>query len=390
MKPPSIRGGATGYSQKTTKASRLTSTSALRSGRYSAGAPPQPGEHAERDDEVRVVVVVGDHQPERVLRRQPGIEPFLGVEPDRAPRCSTERPVRQRDVRAQRREVEDDVVDPAQPGDREQLDPPARATAATAFAAGARPAARRRDGPTAAGVVVTAVDKNSMLSAATGANRARGGARLGRRRQAAGRERLDHARQRGRRAPPRVRRRVLVGVVQQQHRAGRGRAVTSCAIDSGVAVRLPVAPPLAPQQRAPAARVGERATRPRSARRRAGGTASAATPSRSSIVVLRAVDVGAHLAGPGAAGCGGGRSAARSRARRQVSPRRARGCAAPARRRGRTSRARRAVEHLEHRRRPLRCGPSSNVRRSRRRWPFVLDSEGVAKPRPRWASPGRT
>ncbi len=39
---------------------------------------------AERDDEVGVVVVVGDRQPERVVSGQPAVERVLGIDVQRA------------------------------------------------------------------------------------------------------------------------------------------------------------------------------------------------------------------------------------------------------------------------------------------------------------------
>ncbi len=68
---------------------------------------------------------------------------------------------------------------------------------------------------------------------------------------------LDHARQRRHGAPPGVRGAVVVGVVQQQQRPRR-RAVRHAPRDRlRRGALLPVAPPVAPQQRAPAAATGE-------------------------------------------------------------------------------------------------------------------------------------
>ena len=40
-------------------------------------------EQAERDDEVRVVVVVGDRQPQRLMPGEPAIERALGIDVQR-------------------------------------------------------------------------------------------------------------------------------------------------------------------------------------------------------------------------------------------------------------------------------------------------------------------
>ena len=89
--------------------------------------PPQPGEQAERDDEVRVVVVVGRDHRERMVRGEPAVERQLGVDSEHALEVEHAARVRERRVHAQRREVRRRVVEPAQPRDRQRLDPPARA-----------------------------------------------------------------------------------------------------------------------------------------------------------------------------------------------------------------------------------------------------------------------
>ncbi len=70
-------------------------------------------EQPERDDEVRVVVVVGDEQPERVMPGQPAIERQLRVDVQRLLEVEDALGVRERSVQAQRREVGDRVVHPA-------------------------------------------------------------------------------------------------------------------------------------------------------------------------------------------------------------------------------------------------------------------------------------
>ncbi len=85
VKPGSIRGGATGKRQNTMNPSRFTSDERVAQRPVDVGAPPpQPAEQAERDHEVRVVVVVGDHEAERVVPGQPAIERELGIEVQRA------------------------------------------------------------------------------------------------------------------------------------------------------------------------------------------------------------------------------------------------------------------------------------------------------------------
>ncbi len=74
-----------------------------------------------------VVVVVGEQQPERVVADEPPVERELGVEVERALQMQHPPAVPERGVHAQRREVVDRVVDPAQPGDHERLDPQAGA-----------------------------------------------------------------------------------------------------------------------------------------------------------------------------------------------------------------------------------------------------------------------
>ena len=168
-------------------------------------------------------------------------------------------------------------------------------------------------------------------------------------------EGLEHARQRRGGAPPGAGRGVVVGVVQQQHRALAGAVGHARGDRLGRGARLPVPAPVAPQQRAPAARAREAQRggvehavgRAVQLRRAAGGRLDdLAAPGRCPR---------APAAASGAAGCDGGRSAGRSRGRRRRSRGRARGCAAPARRRGRRSRARaRGARISEHRRRALR------------------------------------
>ncbi len=223
MKPGSIRGGATGKRQKTMNAEHVDEHERVAQRPVDVRSPPpQPAEQPERDDEVGVVVVVGDQQPERVVPGQPAVERALGVDVQRALEAQNALRVRQRRVQAQRREVGDRVVDPAQPHDHERLDPPARARV------NARRHCRRRRSPrrSRARRSVPTVDKPSMLSAVSAA-RGRSGPRDSCRLRAARAraplgERLEHARQRRRGAPPGAGRGVVVGVVQQQHRARAG------------------------------------------------------------------------------------------------------------------------------------------------------------------------
>ncbi len=89
--------------------------------------PPQVAQQAERDDEVGVVVVVGQDQPERVVPREPAVERQLGIDVQRPLQMQHAESVAEGDVQAQRREVRDRVIHPAQPHDHPHLDPPARA-----------------------------------------------------------------------------------------------------------------------------------------------------------------------------------------------------------------------------------------------------------------------
>ena len=108
------------------------------------------------------------------------------------------------------------------------------------------------------------------------------------------RERIEDPRQRRHGAPPGTRRRVVVGVVQQQHRSLVGAVGHARGDRLRRGARLPVAAPLAPQQRAPAmrARLAQRRRvehavgRPVQAERAAG---------RRLDRCLRARDVLAHL-----------------------------------------------------------------------------------------------
>ncbi len=70
-------------------------------------------------------------------------------------------------------------------------------------------------------------------------------------------ERVDHTRKRSRCASPGVRRRVVIGVVQKQHRAGAGAVCHTRGNRRGCRVCLPVPTPVAPQQRTPAARASD-------------------------------------------------------------------------------------------------------------------------------------
>ena len=85
--------------------------------------PPQPAEQPERDDEVRVVVVVGEHQAERAVGGEPVVEAALRIDVQRALEREHRFGVMQRGAQAQRREVVDRVVDPQQPADRRAARP---------------------------------------------------------------------------------------------------------------------------------------------------------------------------------------------------------------------------------------------------------------------------
>ena len=75
--------------------------------------PPEPAEQAERDDEVGVVVVVGEDQPERVVPGQPAVERSARDRCAASARCQHAARVAKRDRQPQRREVGDRVIHPA-------------------------------------------------------------------------------------------------------------------------------------------------------------------------------------------------------------------------------------------------------------------------------------
>ncbi len=142
-----MRGGATGIAPEHDEGEHVDEHERVAQRAVDVGAPPpQPAEQTERDDEVRVVVVVGDRQPERVVAGEPAVERVLGVEVQRALEAAARpRAWASASVQAQRGEVGDRVVHPAQPGDRQHLHPPARARASCVqSAAASRPPRRPR------------------------------------------------------------------------------------------------------------------------------------------------------------------------------------------------------------------------------------------------------
>ena len=105
--------------------------------------PPQPAQQPERDDEVRVVVVVRQDQPERVVPGEPAIERQLRIEVQRA--LEVQHAARVARARRAARSGARFVIasyTQQQPDDHQQLDPPARARAA-ARRRRQRPAVRR-------------------------------------------------------------------------------------------------------------------------------------------------------------------------------------------------------------------------------------------------------
>ena len=292
---------------------------------------------------------------------QPAVERALGVDVQRALDAEDVPGVGDRRVQAQRREVGDRVVDPAQPRDRQRLEPPGgahawRVASRRAGRAPARAGARRS--------IEMAAGQATRCLAAARDRRARAAARQGATDQAARGERVEHAGKRGGGAPPRARapssrRRRAAAAPRPRRRPSVRRA----AIDSGVARASQSRPQwLHSSVRQPrAARQAQRGGVEDAVRRAVQLRRAARCASRSSSCA-RAMS---------SRTCQGVRRS-RLRWRWQCRPMpwpasaisrgEARGCAGPARRPGRRSPARpraRAISSTAGV--PCGCGPSSKV-----------------------------
>ncbi len=288
--------------------------------------------------------------------------------------------MRERQLFAQRREVRDHVVQPREPGDHQQLAPPARTLDR-----------HRRNG--------FRVDRSSVVRppAHEGAlGCARGGQVpdvIQQRNQNRVRDQssaawmpllgkhVEHARQCEHHAPPRVRGAVVVGVVEQQHGALLQTSGHARGDRLGGGALLPVAPPMGPQERAPAS--APREAQSAGVEHPVGRTIQRGRdPGGVLDRRLRAREVLANLPRGEAQQVAMAVAVQADRVTGRHDLRRAsRGCAAPARRRGRTSRCTpRDASDVEHGRRPLRV--RAIVERERPAAPAggaILDPERAAQ-----------
>ncbi len=190
---------------------------------------------AERDDEVRVVVVVGDDQAERVVRGEPAVERELGIEVQRRStcrsptRCRARREAQRREVRRSRHTAHTSHAITS--SSTHQRVAPARGTSAARASAATRAAMR----PPRQGSAKRAEPPRRGRRWTSGACYRHGPRDRGVRRRdeaAAGysatgsRPRCGERRRARAAAPPRCAARspgaVVVGVVQQQHGALAG------------------------------------------------------------------------------------------------------------------------------------------------------------------------
>ena len=170
--------------------------------------PPHPAEQAQRDGEVGVVVVVGEDAGRATGARPAMRRGVLGRDVERLLEGEDHCGVPERDVEAQRREVGYGVIDPQQPDDRRAPRP----TSGCARASRPPPPPARRRRRRRSGRSSQRSTRESILSAGAGALQGWTGSRP---RLAIGPSTRGSACDG---APPGTRGRVVVGVVQQQHR----------------------------------------------------------------------------------------------------------------------------------------------------------------------------